>query len=593
VPRPKRVTAPARVQPNSIIASAATLSQRTGIKPKNVAQEWQPLAWYYYDTIGELRYGVNWVANALSRVTLHIKQDLPDGAEEQLEEGAPVDALEALYGGEAGQSQMMATLGTHLSVPGECYLIGEPGLEDEDGQATTNDTWLVASTEEVSEQAGVWKIDRGDGRRPLAEEALIIRIWRHHPRQWVLADSSVRAVLPVLREIEALTKHVGASVDSRLAGAGIFLVPSEMTFSAPPTTALGPVPDVEDPTEVLDPNSDPFLVALTEAMLMPIEDRGNAAAVVPIVIRAPGALLGDAKHITFSTPLDAHAQELRTEAIRRLALGLDLPPEVVLGQSDSNHWSAWQIEEAALKVHIEPLCELICAALTEQYLRPALKADPTYAGDVDRLHVVASTEDLRLRPDHSTQAIELYDRIELSGEALRRETGFDPEDAPDESDIKNVLLRKMAMGVTTGDMTAAAMAALGVSLQPQASEVVPTTSPGTEPATPAEPEPTERAIPQAAALLACGEVLVLRALERANNRLNRRGQRRRPITAEACDLALLDAWDHAPRVAAVLDVEEGWFVSELDRYTRALLTEGADHTPRLLARCLTARSSHA
>ena len=53
--------------------------------------------------------------------------------------------------------------------------------------------------------------------------------------------------------------------------------------------------------------------------------------------------------MTFWTQLDEHAIELRSEAIRRLGLGMDMPPEVLQGSADSNHWAAWQADEAAIK----------------------------------------------------------------------------------------------------------------------------------------------------------------------------------------------------------------------------------------------------
>lgn len=579
MPRPRRSVPAEPDEPptpaNSVVASAATLTKRPTMRPKNIGQEWQAQAWYYFDTVGELRFGVGWVGNALSRCTLGVVEDQPDGEPLTLDDGPAIETLDQLYGGEAGQSQMLAAFGLHLSVPGECYLIGEP--DDEGG----GDRWMIAAADEMSQRGSTWYLDRGNGKRPLADDALIIRVWRPHPRRWIHADSSVRAVLPVLREIEQLTKHVSATVDSRLAGAGVFAVPSEMTFASPvgdESTEGG-----NDPTVI-----DPFLRTLTEAMVTPIEDRANASAVVPIVVKAPGALLASMQHITFSTPLDANALALRTEAIRRLALGLDIPVEVVLGQGDSNHWSAWQIEESALKVHIEPLLELICAALTEEFLRPALTATG-YDGDVNALHVVADTSDLRLRPDHSSQAMDLYDRLELDGEALRRETGFDEEDAPDDREVAAMLLRRLALGTSTPEATIAAVQALGVDLYPAPSDSPELPAPAEQPVVTPPPVENRRPVPEqdaASAMLAAGEVLVLRALERANNRLNRRGKTRRPFTKEACDLALADAWDHAPRVAHLLGVDPDWFTDELDRYTRALLTEGTDHTPTVLARVL-------
>lgn len=580
MPRPLPATA-TRPRPNSLIASAATLTAGYSRinRPRQGTTDWQNAAWHFHDTVGELRFGAHWMGNVLSRVRLRVMRTMPGtGGDEEVNDGPAAEAMEALYGGVSGQGQMLHDLGIHLFVPGEAYLIGEPPPEDD---VNGDDTWGIYSTEEVKERGGVWIVDRGDGERELDPEALIIRIWNSHPRAWVEADSPVRAVLPVLREIEALTKHVGASVDSRLAGAGILMLPSEMTFGSPSTD--GAVPE--------DPAEDEFLQALTEAMVTPISDRESAAAVVPIVVRAPGALLGNARHITFATPLDANAQALRTEAIRRLALGLDMPPEVLLGVSDANHWGAWQISEDALRSHVEPKVAMICHALTERYLRPVLEG----AGlEPEDYWLEGDTSELRTRPNRTAEAQALYDRLELSGETLRRETGFDEGDAPSPEDLRAVLLRKIALGSTTPRAAADAARALGVTVTPPAAA-----TPAAEDAPAALPAPTAPTTvpenrtnppsPEQAAALAAGELLVLRAVERANNKVNRRGKQRRPFSVTECDTALADAWTYAPRVADLLGWDEITLVDRLDRYTRALLTEGVDHQPEVLARLLLTR----
>ena len=52
--------------------------------------------------------------------------------------------------------------------------------------------------------------------------------------------------------------------------------------------------------------------------------------------------------------------------------------------------------------------------------------------------------ELSVRPDKSQSAIRLYELNELSGEALRRETGFSEEDQPSEDEWRrNVLVSTM------------------------------------------------------------------------------------------------------------------------------------------------------
>lgn len=566
----------------TLIASAARIS-RENYRVRPSQHDWQSLAWGFFDTVGELRYAAGWIGAAMSRVTLTVQQRTGISYE-PVTDGPAVEALDQLFGGPTGQSQMLDVLGIHLTVPGESFVIGEPQGGDKPDQ------WFVASTQELAfSTGGLWRYTEGDGRmRELHPDTLVIRIWRPHPRLAWLADSAVRACLPVLRELEQLSKHVAANIDSRLAGAGLLLLPSEMTFNTP-----GGTPEVI----VDEPDQDPFLRALTEAMITPIEDRSSAAAVVPVIVKAPGSVLDSAKLITFSTPFDEQTRVLREEAIRRLALGMDMPPEVLLGQAQATHWTAWQIEESALKMHIEPLAALTCAGFSQQFLWPALESMGVENAHDYRIHF--DTSELRIRPNHANEAVQLYDRLELSGSALRRETGFDEGDAPKVDELRLMLARKASLGVTNTDMTQGAWDALGLGITPQPSEAggaggdhdpqpdlvprhVRRKGDQIERDVPTQegdvPDYQDPAYPSAAsAVLAAADALAMRALERANNRLGRRsGEPKRCPEAEL-DAALRGAWVHVPQTAGILQVNPTVLKARLDTYARAQLRLGAGH----------------
>lgn len=617
--------------PDTLTASGARITTRPGGKPKSgtVAQSWQDEAWYFYDTVGELAQAAQWVGNSLARVTLDVMEVKADGTTQPATDPLALGALAALYDGDTGQPDMMSTFGIHFTVPGETYLVGTPpadGSDDADG-----DRWRVLSNKELRQQAGQWIIDRGDGieekyadgsKPDVPAEALVIRIWRNHPAMWVQANSPVRAALPVLRQLEKVTQHIAASADSRLAGAGVFVIPKGATWETP-TNPEGA--NVEDPTA-----QDSAMQVLGESMLTPMADRGNAAARVPIIMALPDDLADKVQHITFDLPFDEQVIPLSDHSIRRLALALDMPPEALLGQSDSNHWSAWLISEDSIKVHIEPLVGLITTALTQKYLWPILAGtamdplDNTIPAEVKRYVIRGNTSALRQRPDMTEQAMDLHGKMVLTDAALAREVGFDTGDVltPGSEEFKRRLLMQIARGVTTGDQTQAALVALGVDLTPQPSEVAPPPGEATGPAAlpapaspPAEEEPLalpargtpDRAestlaaaavagvldervpqVAQRAAVLACADVLVSRAMERANARLFGRGKGRpRPVTDDAkVTAALRDAWDQVPGTASSLGVDPARLLDTCDRYTRELLARGMDHNTDLLAAVL-------
>lgn len=581
MPRPTRRPPATTPTGNTLIASASRLTNSRMARPKNGVADWQREAWTFYDTVGEFRFGCDWLSQACSRARLVIVEESPDGDETTLADGPEVVALEAFFGGDAGQAAALGTLALHRSVPGESYVVGEV-RDDPTGEW---DEWTIYSNEELIQDrgTGVYRVDRGDGKsRELAEDAVVIRLWDSHPRKWVEATSPARAVLPVLRELEGLTKHVAAAVDSRLAGAGMLLMPSEVSITPPPGV---------DPADLIDPDTgqprDLFMDMLTDAMVTPISDRGSASAVVPTVVRAPGALLQHVKHLTFATPLDDKAQALREENLRRLALGMNVPPEVILGLGQSNHWSAWQVDESALKMHVEPLLGDLCGDLTERWLYPAVEAQ---GAPVNRSRRIGfDTTNLRARPDRTQEAQAVHARLALSDKALRRETGFDEADAPDDREVARRLLLGAAQTPAGPEVSMAAMRALGVALDVP-DPVAPPASPPPLPS-PEEPEqstpPPEnrRDIPEPAAVLAAAELLVHRAVERAHNRVGR-GRQRRPMPVNVLDAALAGAWDNAPRAAALLGLDPNRFVAALDRYARAVLAEGTEHQPRVLERVL-------
>src|ERR1044071_1752661 len=88
--------------------------------------KWQNEVWGYYDNLGEFNYGVWWLSNMLSRVRLRAARLQPDVDEPDIQTSGPAAELMMNFGGGVtGQAQLMKRLTVGLSVPGECYLIGE------------------------------------------------------------------------------------------------------------------------------------------------------------------------------------------------------------------------------------------------------------------------------------------------------------------------------------------------------------------------------------------------------------------------------------------------------------------------------------
>jgi hypothetical protein len=457
--------------PQALTAAATPVKTPRSELLRNT-EGWQNEAWGYYDTLGEFRYAVEWEAAMLSRVRLYAAR-LEPGEDEPVraESGPAVDLMTALGGGVAGQAQLMSGLSTQLSVPGEGYAIAENvgGVEH----------WTVRSVDEVRVKSGRFEVvdehatSFGTQWRPLGEDSLVTRVHRPHKRWHYAADSPARAALPTMRELELVNRHILAQYLSRLASAGVVLFPDEITF---------PV------REEFEDSTDPFMAEWIEIAAEAIRTPGTAAAVIPIPIRGPGEWIDKIKHVDFTLKVDEKIIEKRESAIKRLGTQLNIPPEVLLGMGDLNHWGAWEVDEAALKTNIAPDAELICQAITTGYLQPRLKASGMR--DYQQWVVWYDMSELALRPDRSGNAVQAYDRLEIDGAALRRETGFDEADKPEGDELK-----EQALKIALRTIPAAAWTALTELTGGEVAAPPPGEPEAPEAAPPPEPRPEERALP--------------------------------------------------------------------------------------------------
>lgn len=585
---------------NTLVASAARMN--SGNTFKNFTRlarstSWQPDAWIFYHTIGEFRYACDLQGSLISRATLYIGREV-NGKQVPEMTGPAVDILSDFFGDADGRAEFLRLAGVHLAVAGEFFIVGYTDPEE------NIDTWHIVAATAIKRQGeeGPWSINN-----VLVEvdpkDVYVTRIWRPDPENNELAMSPTRAVLSILGEIHRLTEHVAAQVDSRLAGAGILLVPSDISLPTPPA--------VEGAEQKTANTADDLMVILQTAMAASIQNRGDASALVPIVVTAPADAIAAVQHMTFWSELDAHAIELRTEAIRRLALGMDLPPEMLLGMGQGNHWAAWQADESAIKAHSEPLLKLITSSLTNGYLRSSLRDEGTDEKEISQLSIRADTSEMRLRPNRSKEAMEMYDRGELSGKALLRETGFDSTDAMDDEERASWFLRKVAAGSTTPELVEAALRALKVPLgnipkpadSPAPTEARPVPSlkdhpvqdiPDQQKSETRKIARDEGRVPSAdiarkAGLIASSEQVVVRALERAGNKLKNKMNKMQvtPTCAavdiykfvESDDTAFLldDAWAHLPAIAERYSVDPKWLTLQLNSYTALLLQTQKAH----------------
>lgn len=390
---------------------------------------WQRELWRFYDIIPEFGFAARWVGQCCSKVRIYVAKVDELGRVQNEVKDPRINALaDTLLGGPAAKAEALRSLGINLTVAGECYIVGRPGDHNVYG-TNPRDEWYVLSSSELrrvqssnGEWQWAWYMPDGNPFTLDLDHNIITRVWTPHPQRVWCAESPARACQMVLRELEQLTKYVFSQIDSRLIGAGLLIIPNNLDLPAEGTDTSA---------------SESLMYRLATAASQSLRGDGSALGVLPHIVESDPSNVDGWKLMSFESELSKQAPDLRKEAVNRLGVGLDMPPEVLTGLGDSNHWNSFLIDGYGIKVHIEPLMNRICDALTKAYLVPALKL---MGKDPSRYTYAYDTSPLALRPQRLQDALNLYDKGMLSAQAVREAGFFKYSDAPDtEEDVERFL----------------------------------------------------------------------------------------------------------------------------------------------------------
>lgn len=514
---PKKSVMPART---ALVSSARriNLRKRSDLKEIKGLLQWQKDAWAFYDTIGEVKYAVSLMGQLLSQLELFVgnRPARPDQKPEigGLDQGP----IERFRNDQGDYAEILREIGINYLVPGACYLVGEQQSKQ------TSEVWECYSKEEIKAEGDKTYVLTEGEWRILPTDSTCTRMWMRHPRKSSEEDSPLRGVLDVCEEIILLQGVTRAVSMSRIAGPGVLLVPSELSF--------GPVE--EDEGEGSEDERDPFMKDLMTAMVTPIEDTRSATGVVPMVVRGDAEHLKEFRHVSLERSVDPILEQKMERAIRRLAQGLPIPPEVLTGMADLNHWTAWLVSDATFYTHIAPLVATICRNLTYAYLWPILEAEGMSSEEAQKQIIWYDASRLIMQPNRPQNAKEAHSSMVISDATYRGVLGFNDEEAPtDEEVLRRVGINK---GNVAPDITMALLLLIaekaGIDLKDLVEQYPKTgqdpNTPGDNPSDPkGSPTPDDDEQPtetdpgaesissRSAAQEAFGHFLVWRALERA------------------------------------------------------------------------------
>jgi hypothetical protein len=464
--------------------------------------------------------------------------------------------------------------------------VNRPGFQREQ--------WFIFGRNQIN-VSGMGKIELKlpDGTKHLYAQGtdILFRVWDEHPYDPTQPVSPIWSNQDPLHEIMQTTATIDAANNSRLIGNGVWFVPQEMSLPQQlPVPKAAPSGQPDPPDIPADLFAEPNAAQTLQDLLFEIgstakRNPDSQAAMMPLIAGVPGDHIKAAKDglVKPFTDIPETALKTREASVRRLATGLDTSPERLLGMSEGNHWSAWVIDESDIKVHIAPVVELLCSAMTQEVLRYKLAEEGI---DPDAYVIWYDTTALAQDPDKTDEARDAFDRGALTAAALREHLGFDDEDGYDLSTADGwiqLALDKIAQdpanATVFGPILAAAAEKVGLEVQIQPAALPPgedeTDDEQPADAEPEEPQGTEEqpdgSQPNAAAIMVT-RLCVNRALELSS--------KRRRTRADAPALRNIEPHD-AHKVLGPVEMDEvqrlisGWDTGLGDADLAAV---GLDHT---------------
>jgi hypothetical protein len=422
-------------------SNAGLKKLKEGFEPRNLRDGWARDAYVFADEIGEVGFVMNLQANTGAQCRLQPQAfDLETREWKETNDERVLRVSAAFVGPQGGTAELIRRGFLHLGIAGETLLVGAP-VDEVDLSYGLH--WEFLSSEELVLQRGGKAVRKFDGNtgEPLGDEVYLSRIYRSHPMFSALADSPMRRVLSICQEILNLTQMVSAIVRSRLS-AGILYVPEEITFAtdSDPDDPNGEALDEDDLRDMVEV----FLKQLAEHLRAPVEDRASAAALVPLLMRGPAEMFDKVGLIEIARGLDTYAQDLRKEALTRLAAGLDVDPAIVQGAASLNHWTMYQVDANFVTKQVRPTGDLLARALTEVYLRTMLEVFEGMQPEETRLYRwIFDPAAIMARTDEAASSRILYDMNVLSDDALLRANGFADADRVDPEELNTRLAIQM------------------------------------------------------------------------------------------------------------------------------------------------------
>lgn len=465
------------------VAAAATrinlTERREAAKYVAKAQPWHGDAWDAFDEVPEIGESLMYRADQLAKLRLFPAVADPDNPEgnpipvgderaqvpEQVQAAAAAEVAR-LRSAMGGQAEIIRRFSLNMDVAGDCYLVGyEPTAGAVAGAIESMERWQVHSTDEV-------KVDDATGDvtilpKPGSSEGVqlgagdfLARIWTPHPRWALLPWSPLYHLRTDSRVVITLNQQV-ISESLSTQPAGILLVPNEIEFKWP--KGMAPPDD--------DPSADPFMAILEAAIEAAIAAFGDAASQFPLVVRGAAEFLKPEvfRHISMARTPDTTTEDRIRARVERIARGLPLPVEKIMGHQQTTYANAAQVDVDEFTDYLQPSADTLVQTFGFVFLTPHLHDNAVVGAEwADRIVLWYDPAALIAEPDPADSADKGAELGYIGGAAWRRVKGWSEEDAPEPLEV----LARMAWNrgsldpALTAQLLGEAAAAAGIELTP-------------------------------------------------------------------------------------------------------------------------------
>lgn len=250
---------------------------------------------------------------------------------------------------------------------------------------------------------------------PLSNGDLFLKYWRASFDDVRKPYSTFQGAIDVLESLylHQLADRVVAA--SRIAGAGILYIPNDDMQSIPVLGNERPEPGTQQEVQVLLEDS----MNDTLRNLSEVED-----SVKPLVLFGPAEYASGLRHLVLDRADDARGFAIRMQGLsERFARSIDLPPEIVLGMTQANHWASWKVDQNTWKYHLKPLLQVVTDRVEDALNNALVRAKVIQPGT--RIHIQYDANDVLVKPDKTDAAIRLYALGAITSEAACFYAGID------------------------------------------------------------------------------------------------------------------------------------------------------------------------